>query len=86
MRKFIKISNSKIINIAIIFGLTALLISVATYAWYIGMRTVNISSFDIEIATTESLLISLDGKTWSNEVIISEANHDKTYPGNTNSW
>ncbi|MDD4705616.1 MAG: DUF5011 domain-containing protein [Bacilli bacterium] len=86
MIKLDKTNHSKIRHIVFIFGITTLLISVATYAWYIGMRTVNISSFDIEIATTDSLLISLDGKTWSDEVIISEANHDKTYPGNTNSW
>lgn len=86
MNKLNKKSTLRIRNILLVFGLTALLISVSTYAWFIGMRTVNISSFDIEISSTESLLISLDGRTWSDEVIISEANHDKTYPGNTNSW
>ena len=86
MSKINKKIDKRIRNILLVIGLTTLLISVSTYAWFIGMRTVNVSSFDIEISSTESLLISLDGKTWSEEVIISEANHDKTYPGNTNSW
>lgn len=86
MKLFFQRSKSKINAILLVFGLTALLISVATYAWFIGVRTVNISSFDIEIATTDSLLISLDGKEWSDEITINEDNFDKTYLGNTNSW
>ena len=40
----------------------AMLLSISTFAWFIGMRTVNVSSFDVEIASTESLLLSLDGE------------------------
>ncbi len=79
-------NKRKIINTAIIFGITALLISVATYAWFISLRTVNITSFDMKIASTESILISVDGKNWSNEVTINEENHDKLFEGHTNSW
>ena len=41
------------------------ILGASTYAWFIGMRTVNVSSFDVSIATTESLMLSIDGKTWT---------------------
>ena len=66
--------------------LCAIILGISTYAWFIGMKTVNVSSFDISIATTESLMLSLDGKNWSYEVSINEDNYDETYVGNTNSW
>ena len=40
--------------------------------WFIGMKTVNVSSFDISIASTESLMLSLDGENWDYEVNINE--------------
>ena len=43
--------------------LAALVLSVSTYAWFVGMRTVSVNSFDIEIATTEGLALSL---RWNN--------------------
>ncbi|NLL44488.1 MAG: DUF5011 domain-containing protein [Mollicutes bacterium] len=69
--------------------LAALVLSVSTYAWFVGMRTVSVNSFDIEIATTEGLALSLDGITWKNEVSISEKNYNDesvVYPNHTNSW
>ena len=35
--------------------LCTFILGVSTYAWFIGMKTVNVSSFDVSIATTESL-------------------------------
>ena len=68
-------------------ALTAIILTVTTYAWFIGMRTVNVSSFDIEIAVTDSLLLSLDGKKWDTTVSISKEDlEDVSYPGHTNSW
>ena len=31
-------------------GLCAIVLTVSTYAWFIGMKTVKVSSFDIDIA------------------------------------
>ncbi len=45
--------------------LCAIVLAVSTYAWFIGMKTVNLSKFDINIKTTEGLYLSMDGKTWS---------------------
>ena len=41
-------------NLVVICTLTAIILVVSTYAWFIGMRSVAVSSFDVEIATTDS--------------------------------
>ena len=70
--------------------LCAILLAVSTYAWFIGMRTVNVSSFDVSIAAIDGLSLSLDGKTWSDTVTINQSNYNDTentvYAGNTNTW
>jgi hypothetical protein len=65
----------------------ALVLAVSTYAWFIGMQTVHVTSFDVEIAVTDSLLLSLDGATWDTTVTISKENlDDVSYVGHTNNW
>ena len=67
--------------------LCGMILTVSTYAWFIGMKTVNVSSFDVTIAAIDSLALSLDGKNWSDTIDISEATHKtSSYEGNTNSW
>jgi hypothetical protein len=75
--------NRKIRNLVVICFLCAILIGVGTYAWFIGMKTVNVSSFDVEIATTEGLFLSMDGENWSYEL---DAKNATPYTGNTNTW
>ena len=71
----------------VISALSAIVLTVSTYAWFIGMRTVNISPFDVEIAATDSLSLSLDGATWSDSVTISrDTMSTASYEGNTNNW
>ena len=53
--------NRKIRNLVVICFLCAILIGVGTYAWFVGMKTVNVSSFDVEIAAIDGLSLSLDG-------------------------
>ena len=71
-------------------GLCAIILSVSTYAWFIGMKTVNVTAFDVEIAAIDGLSLSLDGTTFSDSVTINEDNYnnpgDGTYTTNTNSW
>ena len=83
--------KSKKIRKLIVFStLTSFIFIFATYAWFIGMRQVNVSSFEIEIASTDSLLLSLDGKKWNTEVDINSENFNDTtntvYEGNVNNW
>ena len=78
---------NRIKRLVILCAICAVILSVATYAWFIGMKTVNVSSFDVSIAATDSLSLSLDGITWSDTVsIASDTFNVATYPSNTNSW
>ena len=70
-------------------ALCAIVLTVSTYAWFIGMKTVNVSSFDVKIAAIDGLSLSLDGEKWSDTVSISESNYKlegTSYANNTNSW
>ena len=78
---------SRVKNLIVICTLSAIVLSVSTYAWFIGMQTVAVSSFDVEIAVTDSLKLSLDGDSWENTVSISKETLDEvSYTGHTNSW
>ena len=61
IRKINNLSN-RAKNLLVFLLLLAILISFATYAWYLDMSTVYTTSYELSIASTESLLISLDGK------------------------
>ena len=79
-------SNLKRIRTLIfICFISAVVFSVSTYAWFVGMQRVGVTSFDIGIATTESLELSLNGSDWSDNVSISE-NEINTYTNHTNRW
>lgn len=73
----------KIRNLIIVCSIWATFLIVSTYAWFIGMKTVNVSKFDISIATTEGLFLSMDGVNWSYNL---DAKNATAYHGNTNSW
>ncbi len=67
--------------------LCAIILSVSTYAWFIGMKKVSVTAFTVEIRATESLLLSLDGKTWTNDVLsLDEASILAAYTGNQNTY
>ena len=81
----------RILNLALVFTLIAIVFGSATYAWFIGMRTVSVNPFEIEIAATRSLDLSLDGVHWSDTVSINQNNYSNpgvadTYLTNTNNW
>ena len=89
MRKSNKRKEKRSKNLVLICTLTAIILIVSTYAWFIGLRSVSVASFDVEIASTDSLLLSLDGKKWSTQVSINKGNYNDpnvVYSGNTNSW
>ena len=75
--------NQKVRNLITLCALCAILLSVSTYAWFIGMKTVNVTEFDINIATTEGLFLSMDGKDW---VYTLDAKNTPAYEGNANQW
>ena len=57
----------KMISIA---GLTLVVLVVATYAWFIGITTVSVEQFQVEIETLQGLQISFNGSTFSNSASI----------------
>ena len=44
--------------------ITAVVLIVETYAWFVGITTVNVSNFDIQVSSSESFELSLDGENW----------------------
>jgi hypothetical protein len=87
MARINKKRNSRIRNLVTICTITAVVLVSSTYAWFIGMRTVNVSSFDVQIAATDSLLLSLNGEVWDTTITISQQTYSTaSYIGNTNSW
>ena len=87
MKKRNKKHEKKAKKLVVACGLSAIIIAVSTYAWFIGMKTVNVSSFDVKIAAIDSLSLSLDGKNFSDTVTINEDNFDTVNnSNNTNSW
>ena len=71
-------------NLIMMCALCAVVLTVSTYAWFIGMKTVNVSSFDINIATTEGLYLSMDGEHWYYK--LEDIKGMTAYSGNTNTW
>ena len=89
MKKRNKKHEKRMKKLVVGCGLGAIVLTVSTYAWFIGMKTVNVSSFDVSIASTDSLLLSIDGEHWTDEVQINKDNYKlegTNYTNNTNSW
>ena len=87
MKKRSKKHEKRMKKLIVGCGLCAVVLTVSTYAWFIGMKTVNVSSFDVEIAAIDGLSLSLDGATWADTVSINKENYKTaSYDGNTNSW
>lgn len=78
--------KNKILKLAVVFTFSAVIFGASTYAWFIGQRTVNVNPFEVEVAATDSLQLSLNGVDWSDTVSINSSNYSTTYEGNTNNW
>lgn len=82
-----KKSANRIRNYVVMCSLFGVLLIVGTYAWFIGMESVAVSAFDVTIASTEGLALSLDGEEWyeslDNPLVVADAHE---YDGNTNTW
>ena len=81
----------KLRKLIIFCALIALIFAGATYAWFVGMKTVNVTAFDVKISAIDGLSLSLNGQSWADTVSINEENFNDTennvvYAGNTNYW
>ena len=83
MKKHNEKRSKKIRNLVAFCSLCAILLSVSTYAWFIGMTKVSVNSFEINVATTEGLFLSMDGVNWSYEL---DAQDTPAYANNENVW
>ena len=79
-RKKRKRAIKKSKKVVIAMGLTAIVLVVATYAWFIGITTVNVNQFEVNIVTTEGLSISLDGKHWETVLNVTKGIIEGTDP------
>ncbi len=88
MKKRNKKHENRVKKLIVGCGLCATILTVSTYAWFIGMKTVNVEAFNVKIAAIDGLSLSLDGETWADSVEINEDNYELNaeYPGNTNAW
>ena len=79
--------QKKIRNYVIICAMLAIILSVSTYAWFIGLQDVKVSAFDVNIKAADSLMLSIDGSSWNSTISINSANYNSAaYANNTNSW
>ncbi len=79
--------TKRVKNLMVVSTLTAVLLAISTYAWFIGMRTVHVEAFEVEIAATESLLLSFDGERFEETVHISkDMLENVSYENHTNKW
>ena len=75
--------SKKIRNLVAFCSLCAILLSVSTYAWFIGMTKVSVDRFEINVATTEGLFLSMDGVNWYYNL---DAKNTAAYANNANVW
>ena len=67
--------------------LLAVVLTVGTYAWFIGMQTVSVEAFEVKIAAVEDLALSIDASTWGSTLTISEdALKNNDYAKTTYAW
>ena len=84
MRKKQNVKHSKRVrNLVAMCLLCGVVLGVSTYAWFIGMKTVKVNKFDINIATTEGLFLSMNGVDWTYKLDVANA---EAYENNTNTF
>ena len=96
MSKGTKRKKIKIFILLIVIMITLITLAVETYAWFVGLSTVNTNSFNINVSSGGGLEISLDGEHWksgddaltinSTSITASSGSGDHAYAGNTNKW
>lgn len=85
-------------KIALLFfltGITAILLIVETYAWFVGTATIKTSSFTIGVSSGDAFEMSLNGEDWTTELNITKENvipgegatgDQLAYSGHSNVW
>lgn len=86
MAKRNKKHEKRVKKLIVICLLSAIILTVSTYAWFIGMQTVSVNAFEVEIAAADGLLLSVDGLKFEENVTINKDTVLDNYTTNTNKW
>jgi hypothetical protein len=82
--------RKKISGLIFLSGLTAVVLIVETYAWFVGLSIASVNAFSVSVSSGEGLELSLDGVSWykgnSNLTISQTSITTGAYTGNTNKW
>ena len=87
----------KLFLLFVVIFITSVVLVVETYAWFVGITTVNVSSFDVTVTSAQGLELSLNGKYWASgdtTITLNSANILSTNPttashgynGSGNTW
>jgi flagellar basal body-associated protein FliL len=67
-----KNNKKRLLLLIVLLMITAIMLSTATYAWFISNKTVSVDSLDVQARTSNGLEISADAVNWG--VSINKAN------------
>jgi len=81
-----KRKTRKIALLFLLTGITAVLLVVETYAWFVGLTTIAVQDFEIGVSSEVDFEMSLNGKDWSTTLKITEEGIKNAYASNTNKW
>lgn len=73
MEKRSRKSKRKLNSVFMALLLTAVMLTMSTYAWFSANRVVEITGITAKVAAAEGLQISLDAKSWSSSVTVNES-------------
>ena len=93
MAKRNKKHEKRVKKLIVVCVLSAIILTVSTYAWFIGMQTVSVNAFEVQIAAADGLALSVTGEkdSFSDTVTINGTTTNiqeinSKYQTNTNSW
>lgn len=61
-------SRKRLNSLILLVAFTAVMLIVSTYAWFSAQKNVTISNLEGKVNVAEGLMVSLDAKSWSQEV------------------
>ncbi len=73
MEKRTKESRKRINSLILLIAFTAIMLIVSTYAWFTTQKDITLSNLRGTVEVAENMEISLDAKTWSQEIDLSNA-------------
>ena len=87
----------KLFLLFVVIFITSVVLVVETYAWFVGITTVNVSEFEVTVTGAQGLELSLNGSKWakgstsitlssSNVLSTAASNANQGYSGSGNVW